>query len=192
MINFFGYDSAYNKITVNEPEIFLVKEFSDLWTNERNACPEDPDGHKKLRGFKELVYIYMAIDWNAPGSKDTPANRQKYALEASGLTEKDLEDPVFKAACKKYQELQEASSTVGPMIQTFRNKLHEIQVFIKSIDYNERTDSGLPVFKIKETLDAMQQLARVMESLKVLEAAYKEEQQASTSLRGDTRPGLFD
>ena len=87
---------------------------------------EDPDGHKKLRGFKELVYIYMAIDWNAPGSKDTPTNRQKYALEASGLTKEDLEDPLLKAACKKYQELQDASSTVGPMIQTFRNKLHEI------------------------------------------------------------------
>jgi len=38
----------------------------------------------------------------------------------------------------------------------FRNKLHEIKLFIESIDYNERTDSGMPVFKVKETFDVMQ------------------------------------
>lgn len=192
MIKFFAYDDSKNQIIVNEPEIFLVKEFADLWTNERNACKEDPTGDKKLRGFKELVYIYMAIDWGAPGSKDTPANRVAQALEASGLTDEELEDPIFKAACKKYQDLQDASSTVGPMIQMFRNKLHEIQVFIKSIDYNERTDTGMPVFKVKETFDAMQQLSKVIASLKVLEEEYKQEQDEMAGLRGDTLPGAHD
>jgi len=104
----------------------------------------------------------MAIDWGAPGSKDTPANRHKYAMEASGLTEEEFNDPIFKAACNKYRELQDASSTVGPMIQMFRNKLHEIQLFIESIDYNERTDTGMPVFKVKDTFDSMQQLSKVL------------------------------
>ncbi len=102
MIKFFAYDNNKNKIIVNEPEILLVKEFADLWTNERNKCKEDPTGDQKIRGFKELIYIYMAIDWSAPGSKDTPANRHKYAVEASGLTEEELNDETFKAACKKY------------------------------------------------------------------------------------------
>lgn len=192
MLKFFGYDTTTNKIVVNQPEVLLVKEFADLWTNERNKCPEDPEGNKKLRGFRELVYIYMAIDWGAPGSKDTPANRHKYAMEASGLTEEEFNDPVFKAACNKYRELQDSSSTVGPMIQMFRNKLHEIQLFIESIDYNERTDTGTPVFKVKDTFDSMQQLSKVLQSLKVLEAEYKEELQEASGLRGDTSPGMFD
>ena len=192
MIKFFGYDTTNNKIVINEPEILLVKEFADLWTNERNACKEDPEGKQKLRGFRELVYIYMAIDWGAPGSKDTPANRHKYAMEASGLTEEEYNDPIFRAACRKYRELQDGSSTVGPLIQTFRNKLHEIQLFIESIDYNERNDSGMPVFKIKETMDAIQQLSKVTQSIKVLEAEYKEELQEASGLRGDMTPGLFD
>ena len=53
MLKFFAYDTQKNKIIVNEPEILLVKEFADLWTNERNACPEDPEGNQKLRGFRE-------------------------------------------------------------------------------------------------------------------------------------------
>ena len=192
MIKFFAYDSSKNEIIINEPEILLVKEFADLWTNERNKTKDDPDGHLKTRGFRELIYIYMAIDWGAPGSKDTPENRRQQALEASRLTEEELEDPVFLAACKKYQELQDSSSTIGPMIHMFRNKLYEIKVFIESIDYNERTDSGTPVFKVKDTFDSMQQLSKVMTSLKQLEAEYKEEQDEVSGLRGDTMPGAHD
>ena len=192
MIKFFAYDSSKNEIIINEPEILLVKEFADLWTNERNKTKDDPDGHLKTRGFRELIYIYMAIDWGAPGSKDTPENRHQQALEASQLTEEEFNDPVFKAACEKYRELQDASSTIGPMIQMLRNKLYEIKLFIESIDYNERTDTGMPIFKVKETFDAMQQLSKVMVSLKQLEAEYKEEQDEISGLRGDTAPGAHD
>ena len=192
MIKFFGYDNQLNEITINQPEILLVKEFADLWTNERNKCKEDPDGHKKLRGFRELVYIYMAIDWGAPGSKDTPANRHIYAMEASGLTEEEYNDPVFRAACKKYRELQEKSSLVGTMIETYTNKIHEMNEFIKSIDYNERTDTGMPIFKTKDTLDEMGRIDKALDALKNLEMKYREEQEEVSGLRGDKKPGLFD
>jgi len=192
MIKFFAYDSAENKIIINEPEILLVKEFADLWTNERNICKEDPTGKKKLRGFRELIYIYMAIDWGAPGSKDTPANRHKYALEASQLTDEEYNDPVFKAACKKYQELQNSSSVIGQMVETYQNNIHKMKIFIDSIDYNERTDTGTPVFRIKDTLTEMQNLSKALQSLKELEAQYKEEQDEATGLRGDRLPGMFD
>ena len=192
MIKFFAYDSAENKIIINEPEILLVKEFADLWTNERNICKEDPTGKKKLRGFRELIYIYMAIDWGAPGSKDTPANRHKYALEASKLTDEEYNDPVFKAACKKYQYLQNSSSVIGQMVETYTNNIHKMQIFIDSIDYNERTDTGMPVFRIKDTLTEMQNLSKALQALKELEAQYKEEQDEASGLRGDTVAGLFD
>ena len=192
MIKFFAYDSAENKIIINEPEILLVKEFADLWTNERNICKEDPTGKKKLRGFRELIYIYMAIDWGAPGSKDTPANRHKYALEASQLTDEEYNDPVFKAACKKYQYLQNSSSVIGQMVETYTNNIHKMQISIDSIDYNERTDTGMPVFKIKDTLTEMQSLSKALQALKELEAQYKEEQDEASGLRGDTVAGLFD
>ena len=89
MLKFFAYDTQSNKIVLNEPEILLVKEFADLWNDERNKCQEDPDGHLKLRAFKELLYIYMAIDWGAPGSKSTPAERREEAVRDSGLTEEE-------------------------------------------------------------------------------------------------------
>ena len=192
MIKFFAYDNIKNKIIVNEPEILLVREFADLWTNERNICEKDPTGTEKLRGFRELVYIYMAIDWGAPGSKDTPANRHKYALEASRLTDEEYNDPVFKAACKKYQYLQNSSSVIGQMVETYTNNIHKMQIFIDSIDYNERTDTGMPVFRIKDTLTEMQNLSKALQALKELEAQYKEEQDEASGLRGDKVKYMFE
>ena len=192
MIKFFAYDNVKNKIIINEPEILLIKEFADLWTNERNKCVEDPSGDKKLRGFRELIYIYIAIDWGAPGSKDTPANRHKYAMEASGLTEEEYNDPIFRAACNKYRELQDASSVVGKLVETYTNNIHKMRIFVDNIDYTERTDNGTPVFKIKDTLSEMQALDKALDALKALEEKYKAEKEEVSGLRGDTKPGMFD
>ena len=58
---------------------------------------------------------------------------------------------------------------------------------MESIDYTERSETtGMPVFKVKDTFDVMKQLSQVLESLKVLEAQYKEEQDEISGLRGDT------
>ena len=193
MIKFFSYDSQKNKVIINQPEILLVKEFADLWTDERNKCPEDPDGHLKLKEFKELIYIYIAIDWGAPGSKDTPANRHQGAVEASGLTPEELKDETLLAACRKYKELQDASSVVGKMVETYTNKLHEMRIFIESIDFNERSETtGMPIFKTKDMLSEMQTLSKALDALKDLEDRYKAEQEEATGLRGNKRPGMYD
>lgn len=192
MIKFFAYDNQKNKVVVNEPEILLVKEFADLWTNERNKCPQDPTGEQRLRGFRELVYIYLAIDWGAPGSKDLPANRHKYALEASQLTDEEFEDPLFKAACNKYRELQDSSSVIGKLVETYTNNIHKMRIFIENIDYTERGENGMPIFKIKDTLSEMQALDKALDALKSLEDKYKAEKEEASGIRGGEEAGFFD
>ncbi len=193
MINFFNYDPDKNRIVVNQPEILLIKEFADLWINERNKCEEDPDGTQKLRAYKELVYIYIAIDWRAPGSKDTPTARREEAIRSSGLTPEELEDPVFKAACKKYQELQDNSSVLGKLVETYTNNIHKMRIFVENIDYSKVNEiTGAPIFKIKDTLSEMQMIAKAIDALQELEQKYKEEQQINLGLRGSATPGMFD
>lgn len=192
MLNIFTYDSSKNRLEINEAEVFLIKEFKDLWDLERNKCKEDPEGYKKLRGFKELTYIYLAIDWRAPGSKDTPANRHTMAMEASELTLEEYEDPIFKSACRKYRELQDSSSVLGALLESYTNAIHKIRTFIDHIDYTERTDTGMPIFRIKDTLAEIQNLDKVLKAFEQVKARLKEEQEAENDLRGDQTEGLFD
>jgi hypothetical protein len=193
MLNIFSYDAVKNRIVINEAEVFLIKEFADLWDLERNKCDQDPEGFKKLRGFRELVYIYLAIDWRAPGSKDTPSNRHQNAIEASLLTDEEFEDPVFRAACRKYRELQDSSSILGKLVESYTNTIHKIRVFIDSIDYSERSETtGMPIFKVKDTLTEIQNLSKVLDALEQVKLKLKEEQEIANDLRGDQTEGLFD
>ena len=57
MLRLFDYDNSKMKVVINTPDVLLIKEFQDLWTNERNKCKEDKTGEKKLLVFRELSYI---------------------------------------------------------------------------------------------------------------------------------------
>ena len=67
----FLYDNVNHELRLNEPEILLIKEFSELWTNDRNITKEDPKGTKKTRAFREFTYMYLMIDWQSQYSHFT-------------------------------------------------------------------------------------------------------------------------
>ena len=56
-MNVFVYDNANSKLEINEPEIFLIKEFKALSDRDKTK--------NKSRLWKELTYIYLAIDWKS-------------------------------------------------------------------------------------------------------------------------------
>ena len=115
MLKLFMYDNDANRVVVNEPDILLIKEFAELWNNDRNKNSEDKTGNKKLRAFKELQYIYLAIDWRSPYNQYTNQEKHEQALLDSGLSEAQFDDEIFRAACRKYQELQE-KSIIGSLL----------------------------------------------------------------------------
>jgi hypothetical protein len=79
------------------------------------------------------------------------------------------------------------------MVETYTNKLHEMRIFIESIDFNERSETtGMPIFKTKDMLSEMQTLSKALDALKDLEDRYKAEQEEATGLRGNKRPGMYD
>ena len=56
-MNVFVYDNANSKLEINEPEIFLIKEFKALSDRDKTK--------NKSKLWKELTYIYLAIDWKS-------------------------------------------------------------------------------------------------------------------------------
>ena len=109
MIRLFDYDNNKMKVVMNSPDILLIKEFKELWTNERNVCKEDKSGEKRLKVFRELTYIYLAIDWRSPYKEWSERERHELALKDAQLTQEEFDDPLFREACRKYKALQETS-----------------------------------------------------------------------------------
>ena len=189
--NIFQYDNMHNRVELNMPEILLVKEFSELVKCERNICKEDPKGIQGLRAFREFTYIWRAIDWKSPYSDFNERERHQEALNDSGITEEEFNNPEFRAACRKYRQLQESNRSIK-MLQAAQNTVDNfIDYFNTVVDLSERDANGKPVFKTKDIISEISSLSKVHEELKILEGQVKKEMMETTSIRGGATDGFL-
>lgn len=188
--NIFQYDNVHNKLELNMPEILLVKEFNELMENKRNICKEDPEGIYGLRAFKEFTYIWLALDWKSPYSDDYEQDRHQAALIDSGLTEEEWNNPEFRAACRKYKNLQEENRSLK-MLKAAQNTVDKFIDYFNNVDPEERDlQTGRPVYKVKDLIAEISNLSKVHEELKTLEAMVKQDLSATTTVRGGAIEGF--
>lgn len=187
----FLYNNLNNRVELNTPEILLVREFAELIKPERNICKEDKIGTKGLRAFREFTYIYLAICWKSPYSDYPEQERHKEALNDSGITEEEFSNPEFRAACRKYRQLQESNRSIK-MLQAAQNTVDNfIDYFNTVVDLSERDANGKPVFKTKDIISEISSLSKVHEELKILEGQVKKEMMETTSIRGGATDGFL-
>ena len=186
-MNVFVYDNVNNRLEINEGEIFLVKEFKDLMNKDRSESKE--------QAFKELTYIYLAIDWKSPYNQYSEVERHEEALRDSGLTEEEFNNPVFRAACRKYRNLQDSNKSIK-MLNAAKTAVDKfIDYFDVIVDLNERDQNGKPVFTAKKVMEEVSNLNKVHQELVDLENAVKKELTERSTLRAgaieDFDPGDF-
>lgn len=191
-MKFFLFDNAENSVVINEPEILLIREFAELWKNDRNKTKQDKTGIKKTRAYREFTYIWLMCEWNSPYSDYTERERHEEALKDAGLTEQEWNDPLFRAACRKYRELQEASRSLK-LIKAAQGVVDKITDYFNTLDIQERDPiTGKPIFKTKDVMAELSNVSDVVEQLKTLEILYKKEQEESNGLMGDVETGFMD
>lgn len=188
----FLFDNTVNEVVINEPEVLLIREFAELWANERNKSKEDPKGTKKRKAYREFTYIWLMCDWASPYADYTEKERHEEALKDSGLTDKEWNDPVFRAACRKYRELQNSSRTLK-LLKSAQGVVDKITDYFDNIDIEERDPvTGKPIFKTKDVMAEMANIPEVVEKLKTIEFMYKKEIEESGDLMGDVQIGFMD
>lgn len=177
-MNVFSYDSLNKQLEINEPEIFLVREFKAL---------VDRD---KERAFKELTYIFLALDYKSIYSQYTEYERHEEALSDSGITEEMFNDPLFREACRKYRSLQDSNKSIK-LLNAARNAADQfVDYFETIIDLNERDQNGKPVFSAEKVMKEMAQLSKVHEQLVALEAQVKQELEVQSETRARVDEGF--
>ena len=187
----FLYDNVNHTLKLNEPEILLIKEFAALWNNDRNKTKEDPKGLKKTRAYKEFAYMYLMIDWQSHYSQFNEAERNEAAKQDAELTEEEFSDPDFRAACRRYREIQESARDIK-LIKAAQNKVDElIDYFNHGSDLTERDPiSGKPIFKAKDVMAEMSTISKVIDELAELESRYKKKTKAVSGLRAGATEGF--
>lgn len=190
MINkIFQYNNVLSRVELNVPEILLVKEFSELMRPDRNKCKDDPEGKYCLRAFREFTYIWLAIAWDSIYSEYDEQERHKEALKDSRITEEEFSDPEFRAACRKYKQIQESNLSVK-MLKSAQETVNKFIEYFNEVDPLERDEqTGRPVYKVKDIMAELSTLGKVYDELKDLESRVKKEAVEQSSIRGGAVEG---
>lgn len=190
MQDIFQYNNLNNKVELNIPEILLVREFAELIKPDRNVCKEDKTGLKGLRAFREFTYIYLAICWKSPYSDYAEQERHKEALNDSGITEEEFNNPEFRAACRKYRALQESTRSIK-LLKAAQNTVDKFIDYFNNVDPEERDPlTGKPIFKVKDLIAEISNLSKVNDELNTLENMVKKELQEASIIRGGAVEGF--
>lgn len=193
--NIFQYDSSVNRLELNIPEILLVREFAELLNPNRNKCKEDSKGQYGLRAFREFTYIWLAIDWKSVYADYTEQERHQEALRDSRITEEEFNNPEFRAACRKYREIQESNRSIK-LLRAAQTTVDEFIDYFNNLDLQERDPTtGKYLNKTKDVMAEMSNISKVLEELQTLEGLVKKDITENTNMRGNVRedfdPGEF-
>ena len=144
-----------------------------------------------LRAFREFTYIWLAIDWKSVYSDYSEQERHEEALKDAHMTEEEFNNPEFRAACRKYREIQESNRSVR-MLQAAQTTVDNfIEYFTNIVDLNDRDANNKPIFKVKDIISEISSLSKVNEELKILEGQVKKEMMETTNIRGGVTDGFL-
>lgn len=190
MLHIFQYDNAKDRVILNKPEILLIKEFKELMDDERNICDEDPKGSKHLLAYKEFTYIWLALDWQSFYSDYSEQERYQAALQDSQLTKEQFNDPKFRAACRRYRDIQESIISIK-LLKSSQEMVNKFIDYFHSLDPQERDpQTGKPIWKVKDIQAELTNLPKVIDQLKQVEGYVKKEMQEQSQLRGGAVDGF--
>lgn len=187
----FLYNNVSGQVELNVPELLLVDEFKALIDNKRNVCKEDKTGKQHLRAFKEFTYIWLALDWQSLYADYSEQERHHEALKDSGITEEEFNDPLFRAACRKYRQLQRATRSIK-VLQAAQLTVDKFIDYFTNIDPEERDEqTGKPIYKVKDIMAEISSLDKVLDELKILEEQVKKEISEKSKLRAGATEGYM-
>lgn len=191
-MKFFAYDDVNGEIVLVEESFYLIKEFNALLDTKRNISATDKTGKKKEQAYKEIKFMFLFFDWDSPYFQFAEADRYNEAFLDSALSLSEMEEPVFKEACRKYDELQNTSK-IGNLLKSSLKTVDKITNYLDNIDVEERDPlTGKPIFKIKDIIAELKGAKDLIDTIKSLEMSFKKNMEPEGRLRGDKEAGMFD
>ena len=191
-MKFFIYDNVNEEIMLNDESILLIREFAALLDESRNKESIKNKKHKRARAFKEFKFLYLFFDWSSPYFQYSEQDKFNEALADSGLSQEEYDDPGFREACRKYEELQNSSLDIR-LLKAAMAAVETQIYYLEHVDLTERDlTTGKPIYKSKDLISEIKGSKEIISGLRELEIQVKKGSETENNLRGGAEPGLFD
>lgn len=190
-LDVWDYNQKTGRAQLVTSDLVLIKEFKDLLEPERNKCDKDSTGLEHLRADREFTYIYLAIAWKSPYANYSNQEKHLAALKDAEISEEEWNDPIFRAACRKYQKLQESNRYIR-LLESAQLVTDKIIDYFQNIDLEERDEkTGKYVNKVSDIQKAMKEASDQVETLKQIETLVKKEVMEQSQIRGGALEGFM-
>mgnify|MGYP006303725555 CR=1 FL=1 len=166
----------------NKDELLAIPEFQKLFTLNYNKGPGDHDGRKRIRGSKEISYIYFMHDIESEFINFSDEERHKEALKSSNLPEDYEISPEMQEAIEKFKQLSESRE-----VKMLKSAYKRIDKLIKFWDNQIITNPNDSTAVQKE----LQSLDQLIKSLKKVEDEVRKNIKTGSKTRGDQEPGFL-
>lgn len=191
-MKFFVYDNVNGNVAIEDVSILLTKEFEVLLDDNRNKSSADKTGKKRLRAFREFKFIYLFFDWESPYFQYSEQDKHAEAMKDSGLSDEEFDDPKFRMACQKYDEIQNSSLDIK-LLKAAMNAVDNQIFYLSNVDLQERDPiTGKPIFKSKDLIAEIKGCKDLISTLRELQVQVKKGLEIESNVRGNTEIGLFD
>jgi hypothetical protein len=169
------------------PSALTIKPIVDLWNNDKSK--------DKKQALQELAFIYWMYNWNSLYYRDYPDEQERLGMVISEVFQNIGWTPTLLVteAAKIYQRLQEEAYPGLTHLQTARNTLGKLKVFLDNIDPDSRTNAGGLILKPADIYTAISKMGDALIAVEKMEEKIKREMQLEESkVYGGGKAGAFE
>ena len=168
-----------NNVAKPNPETLLIEPFKTIWDRDKS--------NGKEQAIKEFTFIELMSSKRKTNPYAGYGDKQRYEkLKEMLKFPKDWEpDNEVKFALYKIEEFQTEGSFNYTMYKQSLETVMKTRDFLNNIDLNERTKSGVPVYKPADVYSAVEKVEKIMTSLNTLKEKVEQELFDQTRTRGN-------
>lgn len=197
-VKIFIYDVTNGEFYVNWPEIKLIKEFADLWLMAKDVCKcEYKNATKSVIDSASVShftsyckYVFLMSDWKSPYRDYPVEDRSFYAMNDSGLSEKEAKSEEMSNAVSKWDEIQKMNRNYR-LVKSAQTQVDELIKYFDEQGKLAKTINGKPVYKASDIMSELTKLGDVSNSLARLEENIKVGKSGDAKIRGDAQEGFL-
>jgi len=175
-----------NSIVKPTKEILLIFPFKEIW--------ERDNSKNKELAIKELSYIYFLVSpkKSNPYSGYSEEIRGVKIIEGLWKEETYEINELVEIGIKKYQEFLEQASPSMRYFNAVKQGIEQTIKFFQNIDFSEKTDKGIPVYKISEVIPALKSANEVLKSMTDLQERVEQEVYESSKTKSGKEINYFE
>ncbi|UCD06857.1 MAG: hypothetical protein JSW41_03385 [Candidatus Aenigmatarchaeota archaeon] len=165
-----------------------------LFTLAYNKGPGDHDGRKRVRGNKEMVYIYYMCDYRSEFENYPDTTRNEESLVAAGLPVDHPTSAELLQAMGEFSHHIRSGNVILGLLETARKSVHKVKDFFDQVNVTIEDTDKIDVIEKKtaivgKVMDNLGKIPKVIKDLNTIEEEVKKEVNHSSRIQGGAQKG---